>query len=598
MDLVGRTLGKFRITERIGRGSMSVCYKAENTVLGSTVALKVLAPELRKNPFYVSLFHEKAQVGAKLDHPNIVRIHDLVIQDEDLFVVMDYVEGRKLSDMVEQDGPLETLHGLRLLSGICDALAAAHASSVVHYNLKPHNIILEPDGNPVVIDIGNPVALFPYLLPGQDQLLGRIRYLSPEELRRDRVDFRTDLWSLGVTAFYLFTARFPFPAEDPEELKAQILSDRPPDPPTRFRPGLPLGVESLVLKLLRRDPADRHHSAVSVKQEVADILVAMPDTLDLAKADTAVVAGRGRDSHRPLSAIQRGMVGPYRLLERKGTGSFALVFMAEDQRSGRLVALKLLKSEFADSEEVIERFRQEAEFARRIHHPHVVRFYEFGVEENVPGRRDLYFTMEYVEGPRLKDLIQPGRPLPLPRCLEIARQIALGLQAAHDVGIIHRDLKPANVLLDKTGRVLIADFGIAVAHFVEHRLTATGQLLGTYAYMSPEQARGEVVTPASDLYSLGIILFEMLTGDAPFRFTDDSPLVMLRRIVEEEPPPFPAALSIPERVQQLDRQLLHKQPGARPQSAAQLARVLERLQMESAATKMPGPHSLNPVEES
>jgi len=578
MELVGRTLGKYRIEELIGRGSMSVCYRAVNTVLGTTVALKVLSPEYRNEPLVVTAFQEKAHYGALVSHPTIINVHDLVMEGENLFVVTEFVDGPKLSDIVRERGPLEAREGLRILSQVAEGLACAHEVGAVHRNITPHNIKIRNDGTPVVIDFGLAIVMRDFF-PSRGDTEGRLRYRSPEELREEDVDYRTDLWGLGVTAYLVFTGKHPFPGESSETIRAQILAGRISATPSQLQSSLPRDIDGLVVRLLASDPKDRFDSARQVQEELRHLLEILSGPDD----DTVTMGAPAfsRLKFGPLSTVRHRDFGPYRLLELKGAGSFAMVYMAEDRRSGRLVALKHLKPEYADSEDIIERFRREAQIAQRIEHPNVVRFYEFGVEERDDGHTDIYFTMEYIEGPRLKDLIPTSRPMRLSRVLDIAAQIAQGLHAAHEVGIIHRDLKPANILLDKKGKALIADFGIAVAHFVEERLTNPGQLMGTYAYMSPEQASGEEVVPASDLYSLGVILYEMLVGEIPIK--DGPPLLMLRSIMEDEPAPFPASLEVPPALQELALRLLRKAPSERAQSAAEVAETLGRMREELAA---------------
>jgi len=581
MELVGRTLGKYRIEEFIGRGSMSACYRAVNTVLGTTVALRVLSPEYRNEPLVVTAFQEKAHYGALVSHPSIINVHDLVMEGEDLFVVAEFVDGPKLSDVITERGPMGAKDGLRILSRVADALACAHETGAVHRNITPHNIKIRNDGTPVVIDFGMAIVMKDFF-PSKGDTEGRLKYMSPEELREGDVDYRTDLWGLGVTAYFLFTGKHPFPGESTEAIRTQILSGRVSATPSRLHSGLPRDIDGLVDRLLAADPKDRFGSAREVQEELKRLLEI------LAGPDEDTVTMGPPDLSRPkfgsLSTVRHRDFGPYRLLELKGAGSFAMVYMAEDRRTGRLVALKHLKPEYADSEDIIERFRQEAQIAQRIDHPNVVRFFEFGVEERDDGHTDIYFTMEYIEGPRLKDLIPAGRPMQLPRALDVALQIAQGLHAAHEVGIIHRDLKPGNILLDKEGKALVADFGVAVAHFVEKRLTNPGQLMGTYAYMSPEQASGEEVVPASDLYSLGVILYEMLTGDIPIK--DGPPLLMLRSITEDEPAPFLASREVPPALQELTMQLLRKAPSGRARSAAEVAEALGRMREEVPASAL------------
>ena len=575
MDLVGKTLDRFRIDELIGRGRLSVCYRATNTVLGNTVALKVLAPEFRSQPLLVSIFHEKAEIVAQLNHPNIVHVHDLVAYENDLFAVMEYVRGDKLSDILSVSRHVEPREGLRILSGMCDAIAGVHEAGSAHFKLKPHNIFVRPNGTPVVMEFGMFIPSIYEVIPQLKEDKADVQFLAPEEILGHPSGQCTDFWNLGLTAYYLFTGRFPFEGDTAGILKESIVAESSPARPTSFRPDLPDGLDAIILKLLARKSEYRYSSAKEVLGEIQMLLHSIEHQSDETRT---AVSEDIFDPHSELPALgerQARHVGPYRLLDRKGTGSFAIVYMAEDRRTGRIVALKLLKPEFAESEEVIERFQQEAEFDRRIQHPNVVECYEYGVEENASGRRDLYFTMEYIEGPRLKDLIEKGDPLPPERVLEIGLQIANGLQAAHDLGIIHRDLKPANILIDKSGRALIADFGIAVAHFVTNRLTATGQLVGTYAYMSPEQALAEEVNPASDLYSLGVILFEMLTGDLPME--EGPPIAMLKHIVEDPPFVFPDSIEASPALKELIVQLLRKAPEERLQSAAEVAEKLEAM---------------------
>jgi serine/threonine protein kinase len=577
MDLAGQSLGKYRIHEEIGRGSISTTFRATNTNLGKPVALKVLNAEFRNEPLVVSIFHDKAQSGAMLNHPGIAPIHDLVVHEDLLFLVTDFIEGQKLNELVEKKGPYPPREGLRLLETLTDAMAFAHAKSVVHHNIKPHNIIIEPSGRPIIIDFGMAMVGLAEMLPGQDGSIGRVRFMSPEEIEDREVDFKTDLWSLGVTAYYLFTGHYPFDGETPEEVKEQIRARRMIAYPTEIDPRLPKAIDQIIVHLLSLEPHKRDASAMHVKNEISSLLAVLSDP-NASTASVTPVPSEGPVG--PLPEFQRRDIGHYHLFELKGAGSFAMVYMAEDQRSGRLVALKLLKPEFGESGIVIDRFRQEAEFAQRIRHPNVVDFYEFGVAKR-KGGKDLYFTMEYIEGPRLKDLIEEGRPIPVRRSLEMARQVALGLNAAHEVGIIHRDLKPANILLDKTGEIHIADFGIAVAsHLTDQRMTETGQLLGTYAYMSPEQAKGEEATQASDVYSFGVILYEMLTSRLPFE--NGPPLVMLKRIAKVSPAPFPKKLKIPSRLQEFVMQLLAKRPEERFQSAEGLAEAIVGLKGELA----------------
>jgi serine/threonine-protein kinase len=193
--------------------------------------------------------------------------------------------------------------------------------------------------------------------------------------------------------------------------------------------------------------------------------------------------------------------GRYRLIDRIGSGGMADVWRAHDSELGRDVALKLLHENFARDKEFVERFRREASAAAGLQHPNVVSVYDRGTYED-----SYYISMELVEGSSLRDLINQG--LSIEEAVEVTRQVLAAAEFAHEQGIVHRDLKPLNVLIDRAGRVRVTDFGIARAGGSE--ITRTGSVMGTAQYLSPEQAQGMEVTAAADIYSIGIILFEML----------------------------------------------------------------------------------------
>src|SRR5689334_12347561 len=224
-------------------------------------------------------------------------------------------------------------------------------------------------------------------------------------------------------------------------------------------------------------------------------------------------------------------VSHFQLLERLGGGGMAVVYKARDVRLGRLVALKLLAPDVEAREEARLRFLLEARAVSALDHPNVCTLYEIG--ETDDGR--MFLAMAYVEGGTLRDRLSQGPLEPLEAAL-LAAQVAEGLAAAHGRGIIHRDIKPGNLLLGD-GLVKIADFGVARLADQAH-ITRDGQALGTWSYMSPEQANGQEVTPAADLWSLGVVLYEMLTGKRPFRAKSEPELI--RKIVEDEPQPLGA----------------------------------------------------------
>ena len=206
--------------------------------------------------------------------------------------------------------------------------------------------------------------------------------------------------------------------------------------------------------------------------------------------------------------------GRYRLESKLGSGGMSTVYLAEDETLDRPVAVKVLHREISDEPDQLERFRLEARSAAKLSHPNLVTVIDAGEDGGTP-----YIVFEYVDGETLKQLIQSEGPLAVDEAVAYAIEIGRGLQAAHTRRLVHRDIKPQNVLIDSSGRAKVTDFGIARS-LEQSGMTATGRVLGTTDYVSPEQAMGDEVDERSDVYSLGIVLYEMLTGEVPFTRRD------------------------------------------------------------------------------
>lgn len=255
-----------------------------------------------------------------------------------------------------------------------------------------------------------------------------------------------------------------------------------------------------------------------------------------------------------------------------GTGGMAQVFLARDRMLGRDLALKVLKEHYAKDERFVGRFWREAQSAAALNHPNVVQIYDQGRAED--GR--YYIAMEYVPGGSLENLILRCGPLGLSEAARLASQVAEALDAAHRRGIVHRDIKPQNVLIDEAGDAKVADFGIALAAS-RTSTSGTNILLGTPSYMSPEQAMGERVGPESDLYSLGIVLYEMLTGTVPFA-AEGALATAMKHLTEPPLSPRTRNASVPEGMEALVMRLLSKDPEDRYPSAARLIEDLRQAQ--------------------
>ncbi|MFT4157442.1 MAG: protein kinase [Microbacterium sp.] len=281
---------------------------------------------------------------------------------------------------------------------------------------------------------------------------------------------------------------------------------------------------------------------------------------------------------RPTQGVSFG--GRYELQSRIAIGGMGEVWEATDHVIGRTVAIKILKDEYMGDPGFLERFRAEARHAALVNHEGIASVFDYG-EENGSA----YLVMELVPGEALSTILERDGALSADKTLDIVAQTASALQAAHAAGLVHRDIKPGNLLITPDGRVKITDFGIArIADQVP--LTATGQVMGTVQYLSPEQASGHPASPATDTYSLGIVAYECLAGKRPF--TGESQVAIAMAQINEQPPPLPATVPIP--VQNLVMAMIAKKPGDRPSSSATVARAAQALRrgdLNSAAIAVP-----------
>ena len=276
-----------------------------------------------------------------------------------------------------------------------------------------------------------------------------------------------------------------------------------------------------------------------------------------------------------MAALGDVLGGRYRLVELLGQGGMATIYRATDAQLGREVAVKVLHPEYGRDPDFVARFKQEAQAAASLSHPNIVGVYDFGTDAVGP-----YIVMELVDGEDVATLLARNGPLPPRQAARLAAEVAHALAAAHARGIVHRDVKPGNVLVSSDGRVKVTDFGIARA-WSDARLTLPGVTLGSVHYFSPEQALGEQATEASDIYSLGIVLYELLSGRRPWE-GDSAAAVAMARI--SAPPPLVSAVrpNVPPVLEAIDRRALSPDPAARYVSAKAMADALEGFLGEGA----------------
>ena len=358
-------------------------------------------------------------------------------------------------------------------------------------------------------------------------------------------------------------------------------------------------IEEVLQSALRRSPEQREefvHQAcagdAALEREVRSLLISDQQAAGFLRRPAIEVAARAEaqvansQAKHPLFPVEGQVISHYRVLSKLGVGGMGVVYEAEDMRLGRRVALKLLPENLARDQRALERFEREARAASSLNHPSICTIYE--VEEHA---QQPVIVMERLEGESLKDRIRTG-PLPLDNLLEFGIQTSDALRAAHEKNIIHRDIKPANIFIIGDGRVKILDFGLAkmISTRIQEEepdaesLTAEGVIPGTTAYMSPEQVRGEELDGRSDLFSLGVVLYEMATGKRPF--TGKNRILLMDAILNAKPiVPSQSNATVPAELDAIIVRALEKKPGARYQHASELRTDLQRLQRDSDSSR-------------
>ena len=534
--MIGQIISHFKIVEELGEGGMGVVYKAKDLNLDRFVALKFLPTHLTSDEEAKKRFIREAKAASALDHPNICTIYEIgELPDGRLFMAMGCYEGETLRDLLQGAG-LKVDEAIEIACQVASGLARAHEQGIVHRDIKPENLVITADGQAKILDFGLAKLTGGTKLTQAGSVLGTMAYMSPEQINGEEVDARSDIFSLGVVLYEMLAGEHPFQAAHEPAMLYRILNEDPA-PLADYAENLPESLQALIARALEKKKEKR---LPSLKGFAADLRAAVKPqalrTQTIRQARPRTVTGTSPDS----------IIGPYRLRERVGVGGMGEVWAADQEKPfRRKVALKILKAGM-DTAEVIARFEAERQALALMDHPCIAKVYDAG---STPSGRS-YFAMEFVQGIPITEYCDRHKLNTRDR-LKLFIQLCEGVQHAHHKAVIHRDLKPGNVLVTEIdGKPVpkIIDFGVAKA--TSQRLTEKtmfthlGQLIGTPEYMSPEQAEltGEDIDTRADVYSLGVILYELLAGALPFDSKElrEAGFEGIRRIVRDNEPPKPS----------------------------------------------------------
>ena len=269
MNLVGRVIGnRYEIIEKIGEGGMATVYKAKCNILKRYVAVKVLRDEFTTDEEFIKRFNTEAQSAASLTHPNIVSIYDVGHEENIYYIVMELVQGKTLKDIINEDGTLPWKWALNVSIQVASALEMAHRNSIVHRDIKPHNIIITEDGIAKVTDFGIAKAVSNSTITAFGTTIGSVHYFSPEHARGGYTDAKSDLYSLGVVMYEMLTGRVPFDADTPVSIALKHMQEKPIEP-IKLNPTIPYAVNKIIMKAMEKDPNERYQSATEMLKDLS-----------------------------------------------------------------------------------------------------------------------------------------------------------------------------------------------------------------------------------------------------------------------------------------------------------------------------------------
>ncbi|HET6611346.1 MAG TPA: protein kinase [Kofleriaceae bacterium] len=672
-----RKFGKYHLLSPLAQGGMGALYLAVSgdRDLERLMVIKTVLPHLADKE-YVARFRDEAKVVVKLSHGNLIPVFDAGLVAGELFVAMDFVEGRDLRAVWNRCAkkavafPVDV--AVYLVKELARGLGYAHSFGnlkLVHRDVSPPNVLVSYLGEIKLTDFGLASSTLKLEKTAPGIIYGKVAYMSPEQARGEPLDGRSDLYAAGIILWELLTGRQLFP---PSKDQPSDLLERAKNPvivpPSKRAPRVPPKLDAICLKALAPDKEDRYATGKELREALSAWLASEAPATDAARVEAfvtslfaeeikreraerqaqlkrwrdgltappsqkpgsmQVVADRsigrrsddlgepvqdrrqrgGRRSHDdaagnlavvdvpraapggrtvvrgsaqaqmvdeetmaeadPQAVIGHILERRYQIQELIGEGGMGRVYLAEHVDIGKRVAVKILHPVYGRMPELVERFRREARAASRIGHPNIVDVTDSGTTED----GSVFFVMEYLEGVELASVIDHDGALDVGRALRIATQICRAVAAAHTARIIHRDLKPENVFLTTregvSDFVKVLDFGIAKSGENEEarakRLTSPGMAMGTPEYMAPEQAAGRPADARCDVYAVGAILFEMLTGSPPYE-GENFMEILTKKATADPPNPATLRAGLPVDVCNLVMSAMSRDPEGRPPS--------------------------------
>jgi serine/threonine protein kinase len=556
-------LGDFEIFEDqvIRRGETGLLCRGCQRSEGRMVSIKLLKEAAHISPEDLQRCREESAAIGVVNSTNIIPVVGSGYWKGRPFFALEDVEGETLAGYLQDGYRFSSAEILQVAEGVGRALRAATDAGIVHGAIRPSSIFLTSAGIVMLTGYGTLRSI--RSSSRSPASLGSLRYLSPEQMRKEAPSAASDLYSLGVVLYELATGKTPFDGfESTTSLMYQVSYV---DPPSTRQAGslIPLDLDRLILRCLQKNPEDRSSTPESFLADVASVREA------LEKGEAPEYADD---------------VGDFDIHEDQviGEGGMGTLYRGKQRSLGRPVAIKVIRGILTANPDCLQRFRREAELLAQVNDPSVVQVFGTG---SWKGR--LFYAMELVEGEDLASALAAGKTLTTGEILDIAEGVARALKAAWAYRIIHRDIKPSNILITPDRKVKVADFGLAKS--LRFPRTDSQLIAGTSDYISPEQAVGLNVDIRTDLYSLGVVMFELVSGKPPFQSNESFMGVIYQHV--HHPPPRLRELSpqVPEPLAELIHRCLNKDPKDRFQDPLHFLKELDLVRKRVSACRAASP---------
>lgn len=549
---VGRTVGKYTLESLIGRGGMAEVYKSTHPELGRPLAIKILHPFHTDIDGFVERFRQEAKVIATLRHPHIVQVYDFAVTEDGLhYMVMEYIDGVSLDVYLQRHpGPLPLKHAYTLFRQVAEALHAAHEKGIIHRDVKPANILIDRQGTAFLTDFGIAQILGAQRLTLSYMSPGTPSFMAPEQGSGRPITRAADIYALGGLLYQLLTGRLPYEDENPVSLIMR-KSSQTPVPPSFFNTSLPAAVDDVIMRAMALNPQERFPDALAMLHalEQARGAESSPEQAAPVVAGEAVQAAIDEKVTWPAWILQIPELPHYQIKNLISENLYTQRFLAYSSTLEQLCLLDVMRASVQQAPDLAALFRQHWQGMAQLSHPHLAAV--ITVDLSLDHR--LFVAFEHVAGASLAELLAEGRPFPWSAAQQLLRPIAQALATAHESGFVHQDLRPEQIMLRQEGDpVLVGLGGPAITN------GKNGARNGAYA--APEQQKGQPVSVRSNLYSLGVVLWQLLTGQQASQ----------SGVLLTQPP-----AGLPNEAVALLRLCLQPQPENRPASWAEFLRLLD-----------------------